>query len=213
MRGNRTAMSDNQLTQPLLGVGVTFLVIMVVRGIIRSRRKARNGLPAWSVAVQRLGDQPYIATSNVTLRDTTQWQLFQEKFPIGSAVSVPDDAAPPLHISAVKQSMRSGWPVAKAGFTAYFEEYAGSELPATFPLKGGHRFAAVNVNAEGLSAVDAQNQCAWHSDWDDLVFSNGTDLILRNDNSTIRLEPLVARGSVSLEEVVIKYATFKPMHY
>jgi hypothetical protein len=181
-------MSDNQLTLPLLGVGVTILVIMVVLEITRSRRKARNGLPAWSVAVQRLGDQPYIATSNVTLRDTTQWQLFQEKFPIGSAVSVPDDAAPPLHISAVKQSMRSGWPVAKAGFTAYFEEYAGSELPA-------------------------QNQCAWHSDWDELVFSNGTDLILRNPNSTIRLEPLVARGSVSLEEVVIKYATFKQMHY
>jgi hypothetical protein len=206
-------MSDDEVILTVLGVGVVILAIIVVVGIAKSRRTATSGLPSWSVSLQRLGEQPYFATSDVTLNDITQWQLFQEKFPIGSAVSVVDDAAAPLHVSAVKQSMRAGWPLAKAGFTAYFEEYAGSELPATFPLKGGHRFAAVNVNAEGLSAVDAQNQCAWHSDWGDLVFSNGTDLILRNDNSTIHLEPLVTRNSVSLEEVVIKYATFKQMHY
>jgi hypothetical protein len=206
-------MSDDQVILIVLGAGVAILASIVVVGITNSRRKSRSGLPAWSVTLQRLGDQPYFVTSDVPLSDPTQWKLFQEKFPIGSAVSAPGAPTQPLHVSAVKQSMRAGWPVAKAGFSAYFAEYAGSELPATFPLKGGHRFAAVNVTAEGLSAVDAQNQCAWHSDWDDLVFSNGTDLILRNDNSTIRLEPLVTRNSVSLEEVVIKYATFKQMHY
>jgi hypothetical protein len=206
-------MSDDQLIFVVLGVGVAILVITVVIGMTNSRRKAKNGVPSWSVTLQHLGEQPYFATSDVTLSDTTQWQLFQEKFPIGSAVSTPGAPIQPLHISAVKQSMRAGWPVAKAGFTAYFAEYAGSELPARFAVKGGHRFAAVNVNAGGLSAVDEQNKCAWHSDWDELYFSNGSDLILRNDNSTIRLEPLTTRGSVSLEEVVIKYATFKQMHF
>lgn len=215
-------MSDDQGIIIFLGIGVAVIALIVVVGLLSSRRKAKSARPAWSVAVQHLGDQPFLASSDVLLNDKRAWARFQEQYPLGAVVSVPiahgnpEEPAPAprdLHVSAVKRSLRAGWPTAKWGFTVYFAEYEGTDLPASFAVKGSKKIVAVALDAHGITAMDATEQQVWASPWSDLLFSNGTDLILRNTRDAVHLEVSTTGSLNELEELVIKYGTLKQMHF
>jgi hypothetical protein len=212
-------MSDDQLIMIVLGIGVVVIAIIVVVGVLTSRRKRRSGLPSYTVSLQYLGEQPFLVSSDVEIGDKRSWEQFVEQYPIGAVVpnvtvvNGQDEASRTLHISAVKRSLRAGWPTAKARLTAYFAEFEHSELPASFPAKGKNRIVSVNLDRAGFTAVNAAGEPIWSSSWPSLRFSNGRDLLLRNSETALRIEYLSDGRSRGLEELVIKYGTLQQMHF
>ncbi|MBZ4486688.1 hypothetical protein LQ938_06085 [Microbacterium sp. cx-55] len=209
-------MSDDQGILLFLAAGIAVLGLIAVIGIVSSRRRRASGAPVWTASIDYLGDQPYVVSSNAELGDAAQWQLFRERFPVGSEATIPaapgEDGTRTLHVSAVKRSLRADWPTARVGFTAYFAEYDRTEFPASYTASGSKQVAGVDADAEGLTVRDSRGASIWSSPWTALTFSNGNDLILKNAGSTIRIDAAVADG-VPLEELVIKYGTFVQMHF
>ena len=199
-------MTDDQGILIFMAAGVAALAIIIVIGVLSSRRKRNSGTATWTVGLQYLGEQPYLASSDVLLNDKHEWEMFQSRYAVGTAVPIAD--GPTLHVSSVKQSLRAGWPIAKAGFTAYFAEYAHSEFPAVFLVKGSNGITVLDLDDSGVTAVDGTDRAVWSSTWRALTFSNGPDLILRNEKEAIHVE-----SNEPLEELLIKYGTLKQMHF
>ncbi|SMG24104.1 hypothetical protein [Agreia pratensis] len=207
-------MSDDQGILLFLGAGVVVLALIAVIGITSGRRKKKAGVASWSVTVDWIGDQPLLSSSDALLNDAWQWKQFQERYPIGSPVDSirVGDETRTLHISRVSQGLRAGWPLAKAGFTAYFEEYEMSEFPVAFTVKADRGVVEVRLDHAGLTAVDASGTRVFSGPWSTLLFSNGPDLILTNDTGMIHVT-LGQGGNDALEELVVKYGTLKQMHF
>jgi hypothetical protein len=212
-------MTDDELILIVMGIGIAIIAVIVVVGVLTSRRKRRSGLPSYTVSLQYLGAQPFLVSSDVEISDKRSWEQFVQQYPIGAVVpdvtvvSGEDEATRTLHISAVKRSLRAGWPTAKARLTAYFAEFEYSELPVSFPAKGKNRIVAVNLDRTGFTAVNAAGEPVWASSWPSLRFSNGRDLLLRNDDTAMRIEYLSDGRSRGLEELVIKYGILQQMHF
>ncbi|SKA97391.1 hypothetical protein SAMN06295879_2331 [Agreia bicolorata] len=207
-------MSDDQGILLFLGAGVVVLALIVVIGVASGRRKKKSGIASWRVTVDWIGDQPYLSSSDVVLNDAWQWKQFQERYPIGSPVDSihVGDETRTLHISRVSQSLRAGWPLAKAGFTAYFEEYERSEFPVAFAVKADRGIAEVRLDDAGVTAVDTSGAVVFSGPWSTLLFSDGPDLILKNDTGMIHIADGQS-GYNELEELVIKYGTLKQLHF
>jgi hypothetical protein len=210
-------MSDDQMIVIFLTAGVTVIGLVVLVGMVSSRRTSGSARPSFTEHFQHLGDQPFIRSSDVALGDRREWELFQQLHPVGSVVAdvpVPgDDGRRTLHVSSVRRSLRAGWPNATWGFTAYFTEYEGSDLPVSLPVRGNRNIVTLRLDTQGVAAMDGTQRRVWASLWADLQFSNGTDLILRTNGSTIHIETSGTGETSDLTELLIKYGTFRQMHF
>jgi hypothetical protein len=205
-----------------LGAGVLVLALIVFFGVRSSIRKARTGTISWQSGFRWLGDQTFVESSAVELGDKRQWELFRAVYQIGSridAVPVPvgPDEAPAFAsftVSRVSQSLGAGWPKAKLGFTAYFKEFEGVEFPARYAVKADRRISSLSFDAAGVVGHDSAGEQACSASWEQLRFSNGSDLILTDGSTMIHVEfPKDKDERDSLEELVIKYGTLKQMHF
>ena len=117
-----------------------------------------------------------------------------------------------LHVSRIGRSLRAGWPQAKLGLSVYFREWEHSEFPARFAVTGTDGVTSIDLDASGALAVDRAENVVWSAPWEKLTFSNGNDVVLGNGSSTtIRIE--IPDGEPDLEEILIKYGTFRQMHF
>lgn len=209
-------MTDDQGIILFLAIGVVVLAAIVGFGIRSSRKKARAQKPTFTTRLRWLGEQPYFESSELAMDDRRQEEIFRTLYAIGSEATVPA-AAPEtpstiLHVSRIGRSLRSGWPNAKIGFTAYFAEFENVELPVEFAVAGSDGVTLVELSVGGVTGRGADGQSLWASTWADLTFSNGPTLILANGAS----RPLTieyANAEPELEELVIKYGTLKQMHF
>ncbi|MFK4762976.1 hypothetical protein ACI3KS_18775 [Microbacterium sp. ZW T5_45] len=211
-------MSDDTGILLFLAAGVLVLILIVVFGVLGSRRKKRATEPTFSARQSAIGRQPFLESSDLTLDDTRQEEIFRQRYAIGGTFTLPvTDAAGTstnrqVEISRIGRSLRAGWPQAKLGLSVYFREWEQSEFPASFAVKGSDRIVAVSLDADGITALDAASAVVWSSPWERLLFSNGPDLVLGDGASrTVRLE--YRDADAALEELIVKYGTLKQMHF
>ncbi|MFJ2370426.1 hypothetical protein [Microbacterium sp. NPDC087665] len=210
-------MSDDTGILIFLGVGVLVLIGIVVFGVLSSRRKKNATTRTWTVRTDWIGEQPFLASTDLAADDKRQQELFRQTYPIGGSLTITeiDESGEPapheVHVSRIGQSLRAGWPQAKRGMTAYFREWENSEFPASFRVKGSDKIVEIAMDAQDVTARDAAGASVWTSPWTTLLFSNGPDIVLANGSGkNIRFE--YTNGS-DLEEIVIKYGTLKQMHF
>lgn len=211
-------MSDDTSILLFLGIGAVILIGIVVFGLLSSRRKKNAQTRTWTVQTDWIGDQPFLASSDLTQDDKRQEELFRLTYAIGGVLPMTvsgEDGEPvtrDVHVSRISRSLREGWPQAKLGLTAYFSEWEGSEFPATFPVKASDKVVSITMDADGVAARDAAGAIAWSSPWSTLLFSNGPDIVLSDGAArTLRIE--MPEDHPELEELVIKYGTLKQMHF
>lgn len=70
-------MDDDPTILLILGLGALVVVLIVVFGVMSSRRKARATAPRWQVRTIEVLGQPVLETTSVERTDDRQWQLFQ----------------------------------------------------------------------------------------------------------------------------------------
>lgn len=208
-------MSDDTGILLFLGAGALILVLIVVFGVLSSKRKKRATTPTFTVRTGWLGEQPFVESSDLAPDDTRQEELFRETYPIGGSLTITvtgEDGPTPreVHVSRIGRSLRAGFPQAKIGLTAYFREWEASEFPVAFPVKGADKVVEVALDADGVTARGAAGASVFTSPWSALLFSNGHDIVLAGGGTTVRFE--YADGS-ALEELLIKYGTLKQMHF
>lgn len=210
-------MSDDTGILLFLAAGVLVLALIVVFGVLSSRRKKTATTRTWTVRTGRIGEQPFLESSDLTPDDKRQEELFRQTYPIGGSVTVTitDDqgerAEHEVHVSRIGRSLRAGFPQAKIGLTAYFREWEASEFPVAFPVKGSDKIVEVALDAEGVTARDAAGASVFASPWSTLLFSNGPDIVLAGGTgTTVRVE---YKDGDTLEELLIKYGTLKQMHF
>lgn len=208
-------MSDDTGILLFLGAGVLVLILIVVFGVLSSRRKKRATTRTWTVRTGWIGEQPFLESSDLAPDDSRQEELFRETYPIGGSltITVRDENGPAqreVHVSRIGRSLRAGFPQAKIGLTAYFREWEGSEFPVAFAVKGSDKVVEIGMDAAGVTARDAAGATVWTSPWSTLLFSNGPDIVLAGGGKTVRFE--YADGS-EVEELLIKYGTLKQMHF
>lgn len=211
--------SDDSMFLVFMAAGVAVLALIVLFGVLSGRKKRAATSATWTVAVDYLaGREPFFSSSSVEMSDKRQWELWRERFAVGSpqSVTLADETAEPtprtLHIGRVGRELRAGWPQAKYGFVAYFAEFENSGLPCEFQVKATKKIVVVECAAEGVVARDAEGNTAWQSNWSELVFSNGPDLILSNGKEQIRVQPQ-EKGYKDLEALAVKYGTLRQMHF
>jgi len=208
-------VSDDTGILLFLGAGALVLLLIVVFGVLSSRRKKRATSRTWTVRTGWIGEQPFIESSDLAPDDSRQEEFFRQTYPIGGSltITVTDENGPvqrEVHVSRVGRSLRAGFPQAKIGLTAYFREWEGSEFPVVFPVKGSDKVVAIEMDAAGVTARDAASATVWTSPWSTLLFSNGPDIVLAGGGTTVRFE--YADGS-AVEELLIKYGTLRQMHF
>lgn len=208
-------MSDDTGILLFLGAGALVLLLIVVFGVLSSRRKKRATSRTWTVRTGWIGEQPFIESSDLAPDDSRQEELFRQTYPIGGSltITVTDESGPvqrEVHVSRVGRSLRAGFPQAKIGLTAYFREWEGSEFPVVFRVKGSDKVVAIEMDTAGVTARDAAGVTVWTSPWSTLLFSNGPDIVLAGGGMTVRFE--YADGS-TIEELLIKYGTLRQMHF
>ena len=210
-------MSDDTGILLFLAAGALVLVLIVVFGVLSSRRKKTATARTWSVRTGWIGEQPFLESSDLTPDDKRQEELFRQTYPIGASVTVAitDDqgerADHEVHVSRIGRSLRAGFPQAKIGLTAYFREWEGTEFPVAFPVKGTDKIVEIALDADGVTAKDAAGTSVFTSPWSTLLFSNGPDIVLAGGTGkTVRVE---YKDGDALEELLIKYGTLKQMHF
>ncbi len=210
-------MNDDPALFLFLAMAATAILLVVAFGITSSRRRARATSPSWQVTQNAVLGQPVLESSGVEVSDTRQWQLFQDQFAEGSLHPVARldgvEASEELRVSRVSRSLRDGWPRPKVGFSAYFQDFEGTEFPATISLPGNSGLASVTADAGGLRVCGPDGQLRWAATWTTLRFSNGDDLVLHNGSEPLRLNLSRDDGRNDFEELVIKYGAFRQMHY
>lgn len=201
-----------------LGAGVLVLIGIVFFGVLSSRRKKAATQRTFTVRQQAVGEQPFLASSDLDASDRRQEELFRETYPIGGSLvlNLVDAegawAEREVHVSRIGRSLRAGWPQARIGLTAYFREWENTEFPAVFPVKGTDRITTVELDEGGVTASDDRNAVVWSAQWSALLFSNGSDIVLGDGTGkTIRFDH--PDGHPALEELLIKYGTLKQMHF
>lgn len=201
-----------------LAAGVLVLIGIVVFGVLSSRRKRSATKRTFTVRQGCIGDQPFLESSDLDASDTRQEELFRLTYPVGGSIVVSgaDAEGEPiereLHVSRIGRSLRAGWPQAKLGLSVYFQEWEHSEFPARFVVTGTDGATSIDLDASGARAVDRAENVVWSAPWEKLTFSNGNDIVLGNGSSkTIRIE--IPDGDPDLEEILIKYGTFRQMHF
>ena len=201
-----------------LAAGVLVLIGIVVFGVLSSRRKRSATKRTFTVRQGWIGDQPFLESSDLDASDKRQEELFRLTYPVGGSIVVSgaDTEGEPieqeLHVSRIGRSLRAGWPQAKLGLSVYFREWEHSEFPARFAVTGTDGVTSIDLDASGARAVDRAENVVWSAPWEKLTFSNGNDVVLGNGSSTtIRIE--IPDGEPDLEEILIKYGTFRQMHF
>ena len=211
-------MDDDTGFLIFMAIGVGILALIVVFGVSSSRRKARTNKQTWTARIAYLGAQPYVESSDVEQPDARQWELFQQQYAPGTSHQVPvvdgagGEQRVPLTVAQTRRSLRAGWPQAKIGFTAYFREFANSEFPISIAVSGERKITSVILDEVGVQAMTDDHSLVWRSDWSDLVFSNGTDLILHNGERPVHINTPDSPRDL-LEELVVKYGRLKQMHF
>ena len=210
-------MDDDTGILLFLAIGVLVLVGIVVFGVLSSRRKKRATAPTWTVQTGWIGEQPFIESSDLAADDTRQEELFRQTYQLGTSLTIRglgEDGEPTervVHVSRIGRSLRAGFPQAKLGLTAYFQEWESSEFPVSFAVRGSHKIVEIAMDAEGVTARDATGAPVWTAPWSRLLFSNGPDIVLAaGTGKNVRFE--YTNGS-ALEEILIKYGTLKQMHF
>lgn len=212
-------MSDDSGILLFLAIGVLVLAGIVFFGVRSSRTKKTADRRTWTVRTEWIGEQRFIASSDIALDDRRQEELFRLTYPIGGVVPLtgpvePDGnpATTELTVSRIGRSLRAGWPQAKLGLTAYFAPWESSEFPARFAVKGSNRIVVVTLDVTGVTALDSTEQPVWSARWAELTFSNGPDIVLAGGTpGPVRIE--YPEGHPEFEEILIKYGTLKQMHF
>lgn len=210
-------MSDDTGIMLFLAAGALVLALIVVFGVLSSRRKKSATTRTWTVRTGWIGEQPFLESSDLAPDDARQEELFRQTYPIGGGVTVAvideqgERAEHEVHVSRIGRSLRAGFPQAKIGLTAYFREWEGSEFPVAFPVKGSDKIVELAMDAEGVTARDAAGTSVFTSPWSTLLFSNGPDIVLAGGTgTTVRVE---YKDGDTLEELLIKYGTLTQMHF
>jgi hypothetical protein len=212
------SVNDDPALYLFLAMAAGAVILIVAFGITSSRRRTRAASPGWQVTQGAVLGQPVLESSGVDVSDTRQWQLFQDQFAAGSLHPVARledgvESSEELRVSRVSRSLREGWPRPKLGFSAYFQDFEGTEFPATIALPGNRALASVTADAGGLRVSGPDGQLRWAATWTTLRFSNGDDLVLHNGSEPLRVNLSRDDGRNDLEELVIKYGAFSQMHY
>ncbi|MHC9046112.1 hypothetical protein ACYX8G_16125 [Microbacterium saperdae] len=210
-------MSDDTGILLFLAAGVLVLALIVVLGVLSSRRKKAATAHTWTVRTGWIGEQPFLESTDLAPDDKRQEELFRQTYPIGGSVTVAitdeqgERAEHEVHVSRIGRSLRAGFPQAKVGLTAYFREWEGTEFPVAFAVKGSDKIVELAMDAEGVTARDAAGVSVFASPWSTLLFSNGPDIVLAGGTGkTVRVE---YKDGDTLEELLIKYGTLKQMHF
>ena len=181
-------MSDDTGILLFLAAGVLVLALIVVFGVLSSRRKKTATAHTWTVRTGWIGEQW------LTITDEQGERAEHE-----------------VHVSRIGHSLRAGFPQAKVGLTAYFREWEGTEFPVAFAVKGSDKIVELAMDAEGVTARDSAGVSVFASPWSTLLFSNGPDIVLAGGTGkTVRVE---YKDGDTLEELLIKYGTLKQMHF
>lgn len=210
-------MSDDTGIMLFLVAGALVLVLIVVFGVLSSRKKSRATNRTWTVRTGWIGEQPFLESSDLTPDDKRQEELFRQTYPIGGSVTVAvtDDqgerAEHEVHVSRIGRSLRAGFTQAKIGLTAYFREWEGTEFPVAFPVKGSDKIVELSLDGDGVTARDAAGATVFASPWSTLLFSNGPDIVLAG--GTGKAVHVEYQDGDALEELLIKYGTLKQMHF
>ncbi|MEV4669940.1 hypothetical protein [Microbacterium sp. LWO12-1.2] len=210
-------MSDDTGIMLFLVAGALVLVLIVVFGVLSSRKKSKATTRTWSVRTGWIGEQPFLESSDLTPDDKRQEELFRQTYPIGGSVTVAvtDDQGErvehEVHVSRIGRSLRAGFPQAKIGLTAYFREWEGTEFPVAFPVKGSDKIVELSLDGDGVTARDAAGATVFASPWSTLLFSNGPDIVLAG--GTGKAVHVEYQDGDALEELLIKYGTLKQMHF
>ncbi|MBO9523981.1 MAG: hypothetical protein J7518_20795 [Nocardioidaceae bacterium] len=206
--------------------------VIVVLGVRRERRRSRA--PGWELRTGTVLGQPVLLTdSSFAARPGAQDRMLLEQFRPGTEVEVllPTGVLPPgastessapatarltarLTVGAVKRSLRGGWPTANLGYGIYFAEYDGSELPTAVPVLRHRSLTSLRFDLDGLGIVGADNR-EQAVPWAQVDFSNGPDLKVRIPGYgvlTFEERHLGASYRVT-EELLIKYGTFRQLHF
>jgi len=203
-----------------LVVGAVVLALLVVFGVLSSRRKSRATRPSYEVRLLWEMSQPVLSTSSMNASDgKRQWEIFRQLFAPGTEVHDLPVGAPggqdgprevqSLRVSRVAREVREGWPQAQVGFLAYFEPYEFSEFPASFVLSGG-RFARVDLDRGGVQ-VSGGEAPAWAASWDECRVAGRQDSIrLHNGRAQIELERSRTPDDTTLEALLVKYGVYWP---
>lgn len=213
-------MDDDPTILLILGLGALVVVLIVVFGVMSSRRKARATAPRWQVRTIEVLGQPALETTSVERTDDRQWQLFQERFGPGTVipeVSVEGRDGPrswrDLTVSRVRRSLRSGWPQARVGFTAYFEAFENREFPANFRIDSP-TVAGIACDRHGVTVTAPDGTSLLTAAWDRLLVSNGPDVILQSGDQRVSVDAVrTAAAPTEVEEVLIKYGQFRQLHF
>lgn len=211
-------VSDDTGILLFLGIGAVILIGIVVFGLLSSRQKKNAQTRTWTVRTEWIGDQPYLASTDLTQDDKRQEELFRLTYAIGGVLPMTladengERVERDLRVSRIGRSLRGGWPQAKLGLTAYFAEWDNSEFPVTFPVKASDKIVSITMDADGIAARDAVGAVVWSSPWSSLLFSNGPDIVLSDGAAhTLRIE--TPEEHPELEEILIKYGALKQMHF
>lgn len=210
-------MNDDTAILLFLAVGAVVLIGIVVFGILSSRRKRTAQTRSFTVRQAWIGEQPFFESSDLALDDKRQEELFRQTYPLGGTLAITVAGADgegverEVEVARIGRSLRSGWPNAKLGLSAYFREWEHSEFPTAFAVKGSGGVVEIAMDADGVIARDASGADVWNAAWSSLLFSNGPDIVLGGGSAgTVRFE--YVNGS-ELEELLIKYGTLKQMHF
>jgi hypothetical protein len=203
------------LTSTWLYAVAGVLVVVAICAVLmfwltHRRRKIRV-----SVSMHRLGDQPYLSSSDRP--GTSGARKFAKEFEVGTEVpvTVPGPGGDPeqrvMRISRL--SAARGQVDGRIGVQrhAYLEEFEGTELPISLPVAGDRGVTKVTLDGEGVSGRTPADVVAWKSPWSKLRFVNSlpTDadptLVLRaSDYSELHIKTTRGAGAYA-EGLIAKY--------
>lgn len=210
-----------ELTHDPVMIGIVLLLAALLATVtialtIRHRRSQRGiALYKTQATFNHVLNQPVIVTNPVFSANThRQDEILLQAFPPGKKVVTLEDQD--YTVARVKKEMKAGMQ-ARFAYSIYFAQFEGVELPATIAMAADKTYREIRINAHGIvlrSAGGEENALGY----DSFQFSNGSDLILaplQQDAARITLAPAdFAPGHyLLLEELLIKYANFRQMHF
>ena len=202
--------------------GALVLVLIVVFGVLSSRRKNRATEPSYELTAQWDAGQPVLATSSMNAYDgKRQWEIFQQRFAPGTEVpglplSDPGGKEPvadrgTLRVSRVAREVREGYPNARVGFVAYFAPYELSEFPMVLAT-GGRGAERIELDGHGVRVLSADGSTTWEAGWSDCQVAGREHAIrVHNGRSQFEIDRSRTPDHRTLEAVLVKYGAYWPM--
>ncbi|WP_104091514.1 hypothetical protein [Arthrobacter sp. GMC3] len=212
-----------------IAVGILVVVLIIVFGVISTRRKNRAITPSYDLRIVQAAGQPALATSSVDrLNGKRQWELFQQLFAPGTEVPmVPVSETASMHtpadgnletepltrtlrVSRLSREVREGWPNAMVGFTAYFEPYEFIEFPAVFDATA-RKFQLIKLSQEGIQILTADQSLVWEASWDSCkVAGVNKEIKLHNGKALMVVDRESINDDSIFEALCVKYGTYWP---